>query len=221
MGKQNKFPISYSRVQCFKQCPCKFEHLYVNKDVVDQGSDATMYGTRVHESLEKYARTGNEEELTNETRQWRRLVDTILSKNGDKHYEYQMSIDAGCNVCDWFSDTVWIRGIADVLVVDGDKATVIDWKTGKVREDFTQLMLFACLVMYHFPEVNEVNGAFVWLKFDQISKASYTRDALPAMWRGLTTQFDKVQEAVDLGIFPAKTSRLCGWCPAQDICIYR
>jgi hypothetical protein len=220
MGK-GKFPLSYSRVQCFKQCPAKFEHLYVNKDVVDEGSDATYYGTRVHESLEKYARSGNEGELTNETKQWKGLVDRILAKDGDKHYEFQMAIDPDCVPCDWFSPDVWLRGIADVLVVNGDKATVLDWKTGKVREDFTQMMVFACMVMYHFPEVNEVAGAFIWLKYDQISKAVYTRDALPAMWRQLSTQFDKVQEAVDIGVFPAKTSRLCGWCPAQNICIYR
>lgn len=216
-----KFPLSYSRVSCFKQCPAKFEHLYVNKSVTDEGNEHTFYGTRVHESLEKYARTGDVNELTNETREWKSLVDNILKQEGEKYYEYQMAINPACSPVDWFSSDVWFRGVADVLVINGNKATVLDWKTGKQRDDFTQLMIFASMVMFHFPEVDEVVCGFVWLKPRTITKAIYNRNNLHHMWGQLTTQLDKIQECVDMGVFTAKTSPLCNWCPAKNICIYR
>ena len=38
-----KMPISYSRLSTFEQCGLKFEYLYVTKQVVDLGSEATNY----------------------------------------------------------------------------------------------------------------------------------------------------------------------------------
>ena len=35
---------SYSKVNSFKQCPKKYYHMYVKKDVKDTGSVATRYG---------------------------------------------------------------------------------------------------------------------------------------------------------------------------------
>lgn len=218
MEQQNKMAVSYSRLSTYEQCPQKFDYLYVTKAVQDSGNQYTQYGERVHESLEKYAKTGDESALTDETRQHKALVDRILSKPGDKYFEYQMAIDQDEKQCDWFAKDVWIRSIADVLVIDGDKAYCFDWKTGKVRDNPTQLQLFSCMVMLCFPQVNEVKTAFVWLAHDKITSATYPRMQLSLLWQGLTTRFAQLQQSVELGVFKAKPTGLCRWCPAREIC---
>lgn len=215
---QSKTPLSYSRLSTFEQCPQKFDYLYITKNIQDMGNEHTIYGNRVHESLEKYGKTGDVDELTAETREWKGLVDGILSKEGDKHFEYQMAIDQDEKTCDWFDSNVWLRSIADVLVIDGDKAYCFDWKTGKVRDNPTQLQLFSCMIMLHFPQVNEVKTAFVWLKYGQITDVTYQRKHLSLLWNGLTTRFAAVQDAVEIGSFKSKPSGLCRWCPAKEIC---
>ena len=218
----SKFPLSYSRVACFKKCPAQFEALYVNKNVVDSGNEYTQSGNRVHESLERYGKTGDENELTKETRKWKPLVDKIESNEGDKYYEFKMAINADLEPCDWFADDVWFRGIADILVVNGDKAYCGDWKTGKsAYEDHVQLQIFAAMVMFHFPQVEVVRADFLWLVEDKHTKLVFNRPHLKTMWGRLSDQFAVVQEAVDLGVFVAKPSRLCNWCAAKDICIYK
>jgi RecB family exonuclease len=218
----SKFPLSYSRVATFKKCPAQFEALYVNKSVIDSGNEYTQYGNRVHESLERYGKTGDEGELTKETRKWKPLVDKIESNEGDKYYEFKMAINADLEPCDWFADDVWFRGIADILVVHGDKAYCGDWKTGKsAYEDHVQLQIFAAMVMFHFPQVETVRADFIWLVEDKHTKLVFNRPHLKTMWGRLSDQFAVVQEAVDLGVFVAKPSRLCNWCAAKDICIYK
>lgn len=208
--------LSYSRLSTFESCPRKFEHLYVLKNVQDLGSEATIYGTRVHEALEKYGRDGAP--LTEETKHHKGLVDQILSQPGDKYFEHQMALDVNKQPCDWFSKDVWLRGIADVLIVDGEAAIICDWKTGKVKDNPTQLTLFACMVMEHFPQVNKVKSAFVWLGHNEVTQSRFSRDYLKELWGSLTPRMDAVQDAYSIGVFKAKPSGLCPWCAAKDIC---
>lgn len=223
----SRMALSFSRLTCFEQCPAKFDYLYVSKSIQDQDNEHTLYGTRIHEGLEKYGRglCGDDvaaaEAACADDTEWgkfRGLVDRIVARPGDKYFEYQMALDANRNPCDWFAPEVWLRGIADVLTIDGAKACVWDWKTGKIKPNPTQLQLFALMAFTHFPAVQEVKSGFVWLKHDDITATTYTRSMAPALWSALLPRFDKVQESVDLGVFDAKPSGLCRWCPAQNIC---
>ena len=212
-----KFPISFSRVSTFESCPTKFEYLYVTKQVVDQGNQYTLHGTRVHEALEHYGK-GTISVLPDDMTKYTGMMDKILAREGIKHFEYQMAIDAEKNPCDWFADSVWIRGVADVLIIDGEKAWCLDHKTGQVKDNPTQLQLFAALVFAHFPDVQIVNTSYLWLAHGTVTKSEYTRGMVGHIWTSLTPRFDAVQEAYDLGVFEPKPSRLCRWCPAKDIC---
>ncbi|MCH9837566.1 PD-(D/E)XK nuclease family protein [bacterium] len=216
-------PLSFSRLSTFEQCPAQFDYLYVSKRVQSTSNESADYGDRVHKVLEAYGNgTLDEQTLSEEGRstlkQWGAVVDKITSRSGTKLYEHQMAVNRELKPVDWFASDVWIRSIADVLVVDGDTAYCLDYKTGKVKENPTQLQLFAAMVMWHFPEVNTVKTSFIWLKFNQTTNAKYERRFLDALWRGMEPRFDKVQEIIDLGVFNTKPSGLCPWCPAKAIC---
>jgi len=129
-----------------------------------------------------------------------------------------MAVNRNLTPVGWFDSDVWIRSIADVLVVDGATAYCLDYKTGKVKENPTQLQLFAAMVMWHFPEVQTVKTSFIWLKFDEVTNAKYERRFLDALWAALEPRFVKVQEVINLGVFNTRPSGLCPWCAAKDIC---
>ena len=219
----NVMPLSFSRLSTFEQCPAQFDYLYVSKRVQSTTNEAADYGDRVHKVLEAYGRgtldTGAlTEEGSSTLKQWGGVVDKITSRGGDKYFEHQMAVNRQLQPVDWFAKDVWIRSIADVLIVDGDTAYCLDYKTGKVKDNPTQLQLFAAMVMWHFPQVNTVKTSFVWLKFNEVTNAKYERRFLDALWRALEPRFDKVQETIDLGVFDTKPSGLCPWCPAKGFC---
>jgi len=216
-------PLSYSRLSTFENCPASFDYQHISKLVSFQGSDATEYGNRVHKVLEELGNGElNEAALSDEGRttldKWGPLVHNILSRSGEKLFEQQLAVNDKLAPVDWFAADVWIRSIADVLVIDGTTAYLLDWKTGKVRDNPTQMQLFAAMVMWHYPEVTTVHTAFIWLRFDETTKATYERRFLSALWGALKPRFDKVQDTIDLGVFDAKPSGLCPWCPAKEIC---
>lgn len=216
-------PLSFSRLSTFEQCPAQFDYLYVSKRVQGTSNEASEYGDRVHKVLEAKGRgTLDTGTLSLEGQQtldrWGSVVDKIMARPGEKMFEHQMAVNRQLQPVDWFAKDVWIRSIADVLVVDGDTAYCLDYKTGKVKDNPTQLQLFAAMVMWHFPQVNTVKTSFIWLKFDQVTNAKYERRFLGALWSALEPRFDKVQEIIDLGVFKTKPSPLCPWCAAKDLC---
>lgn len=53
----NKAPAwSYSSITLFDQCPKKYYHLRVAKDIKEPESDAMMYGKDLHSAAEHYIR---------------------------------------------------------------------------------------------------------------------------------------------------------------------
>jgi len=216
-------PLSFSRLSTFEQCPAQFDYLYVSKRVSNESNEHSDYGDRVHKLLEAKGRGELDESTLSDEgkstlKKWGPIVDKIISISGDKYFEYQMAVNKDLQPVGWFDSDVWIRSIADVLVVDGATAYCLDYKTGKVKENPTQLQLFAAMVMFHFPEVQTVKTSFIWLKFDEITNAKYERRFLGALWSALQPRFHKVQEIIDLGVFNTKPSGLCPWCAARDIC---
>ena len=214
----SKMAVSYSRLNTFKTCPKQFEHLYILKDVQDEGSVHTQYGERVHKSLEMYGKTRDPAHLTDETREYATYVDDIVRKYPDAMFEQQLTLDGDMLPCDWFSSDAWIRGILDVSIIDGAEAITIDWKTGKVKPDPEQFKIFSSLVFNAYPEVQKVTCVFVWLKHTDATTMAYTRAQADTVWASINKRIDAVQEAVDTGVFPSKPSPLCGWCAAQEVC---
>lgn len=219
----SKMALSYSRLSTFENCPQQFDYVYVSKSAPQPESEAINFGDRVHKTLEDYAKgdlipTGITEEQQGFLDKWGKVVDTINSASGDKYFEHKMAVNEHLEPVDWFAKDTFFRSIADVLVVDGDTAYCLDYKTGKVREAPTQLQFFACMVFWHFPEVQQVKTSFLWLRFDTTTDATYKRKYLQQMWEALLPRIDAVHEAIDLGVFKAKPSGLCPWCPARGIC---
>ena len=221
--------LSYSRLSTFEQCETKFSHLYVAKDVKDSDNEFTIYGNRVHEALEEYGKEVmagtapalnalSDGEKYAEIVKFLPVANMILKQPGEKYFEHQMALLADKTPCDWFDPDVWLRGIADIIVVNGDTAFVGDWKTGKVKDNPVQLKLFACMVMALFPRVNTVRTAFIWLMHNEITDSKFTRAMLPDLWATIDPRLDAVQKAVDLGVFRSKPSGLCNWCPAKGVC---
>jgi RecB family exonuclease len=210
------YPLSFSKLNTFEQCPRKFFHVYIDQTFPTRVTEQMAVGTRVHEALEHYGKAGKP--LSSEATKYKPLIDTVLAQPGEKLFEHKMAITYEKNPCAWDADALWLRGIADVLVVHNGTAICIDWKTGKPKVDSTQLTIFALLTFAHFPEVHTVKSSFVWLAHDDLSKTSFSRQYSAALWGAIENRIENVQEAVRCNTFECRPSKLCGWCPAETIC---
>ena len=209
---------SYSALKLFDNCPKRYYHQRVAKDFVDQGGEASIHGNRIHTMMELRLRDGVV--LPDEAKKYEQFCVAVEKIDGELFLEHKMSLSKDLTPSDYDTDETWLRSILDVFILGDDKAVIMDWKTGKRRPDFWQLELSVAQVMIHYPEVNTVNTAFVWLKSGEIDTERYTRTSLPRILERLKEKTDRIEEAVVEDVWPAKPSGLCDYCPVKNACTY-
>ncbi len=81
---------SYSSLSTFKQCPKKYYHLKVAKDVKDVGSSAMYYGNEVHKAAEDYIKTNTP--IPAKFNYIKKTLDSLNNIEGEKHCEIRMAL---------------------------------------------------------------------------------------------------------------------------------
>jgi RecB family exonuclease len=207
---------SYSSIKTFDQCPKKYFHLKVVQDVKDEGNEASRYGNDAHAAAEAYIKDGTP--IPDTYAVMRPVVEALSKFPGDKHTELRLGIkrtDNGFEPCGFFDKDVWYRGIVDLLIVKGKTAYLIDYKTGKNAKyaDMKQLDLMAGAVFIHFPNVVRIKSGLAFVVSNEFPKKDHVREHLNQYLAVFDDQLDQLEAAMDNGIWNAKTSPLCGWCP--------
>ena len=216
-----KLAHSYSSIKMFENCPKNYFHQRIEKSVRDPGNAVTAYGERIHKSLE--LRISDNEALDRESSRYEPLIASIekLALGADAlTVEEEMTLNDRLEPTGWWDADAWLRSKIDVLVRDGAKAYMFDWKTGKRKPDFDQLEMFAVQVFKHYPQIESVKTTFVWLKDMKLDSETFTRAQEAAIWEKILAKITRIEGALATGNWPAKPSGLCNWCPCRNFCEY-
>jgi len=198
---------SISSLESFETCPRRYQHLRVIKDVADKKGVDADWGLWVHKQMENRIRDNTPLPVT--LSKFEALAAPIANAPGEKIVEGQLAIDESFTPCTWFAKNTWCRAVVDAGIVKDDQAVLLDWKTGKQKPDTGQLALSAAMTMAHYPQVETVKTAFVWLKDDKTDKAVYTRADLGSIWEGFLPRVSRLKSAYSKTHFPPKPSGLC------------
>jgi CRISPR/Cas system-associated exonuclease Cas4 (RecB family) len=210
---------SFSSLKQYETCPRRYYYQRVSKEVKDAPGEASIYGERVHKHIEE--RLGPERKP--------------LPPEVSKHEQICLEVERAAGGCEimvekelvltqelipttWFAPDAYIRTKIDMLATKKDRALVVDWKTGTRRPDFFQMELYALQVFIHYEDVSFVTGAFVWLRDEKVDKEVYSREDVPGLLKNITDRIERIEHSLDVGVWPAKPSGLCRYCPAQTIC---
>lgn len=217
MGRIAKpLPTSFSALDSFETCPLKHYLTRVSKEVPDPPGEAIQWGNTVHKALEKYLR--DEAALPKSVAPYQKYADQIKRQAGatgaNLLVENQLCVDEAFQPTGWWDKNGWFRGVIDVALMEPTAARVFDWKTGKQKDNFDQLEMFAALITSHYPEVETIHSAFVWLQPRKLTKKTFAQEAARRFWAKLTPRVDRLQEAFETNKWPARPSGLCkNWCP--------
>ncbi len=212
-------PWSHSTLAAMETCPRQYEEIKVLRNFQDQKNPASLWGDEVHQAMEKYLKGTSS--LPKNMEQYRNYLDGYFMRPGKLLAEQQYGLDIHLKPCDFIGDTVWMRGIIDVLTMNGSVAYVDDHKTGANRKkDMQQLIIFALLTFYHHPEINTCICTFHWLQLDAKDTETFYRHQIPELWATLIPKLQKYKMAFDKGIFQPKPSGLCKRHCAVSTCEY-
>ena len=197
---------SYSRIKSFEQCPKKFYHLKVAKDYEEPETSAMGYGTAFHLAAEEFIRDGKpvSEEFNFATE----ALEVLNAKQGKKLCERKMGLTRELKPCDFFSKDVWWRGIVDLLILDGDLAWVVDYKTGKSAKyaDKGQLELMALATFKHFPTIKTIRAGLLFVVSKDLVKATYRIDEEPVLWDKWFADYARMETAFKVDVWNPRPS---------------
>jgi len=219
--KGKPFTWSFSSLNEFLTCPNKYAAKRFYCDVSDPPTVHTEWGTRVHLALEERVR--DKKPLPEGMGHWEKWAAAIENANGEIFCERQICLDRNLEPTGWFDEDAWCRGVIDVLIIQEDKATLIDYKTGKKKSDDTQLVLFSGMISLLYPEIDIFNYKYIWLKEDTTTGGTTDRKRVVEELHGSNGVLDRVkrmEKAWEDEDFPCSPSGLCrGWCPVES-CIH-
>ena len=200
---------SYSSIKMYDQCPKKYYHIKVLKDVVEPSTDAITYGKNFHLAAERYVR--DNVPLPSQFDFVKSALDNLKQLEGEKFCEYEMGLTSNLEPCKFKDENVWWRGIADLLILNGDEARCIDYKTGTSAKyaDTDQLELMALAVFKHFPQIKKVKAGLLFVVSKNFVKDSYSIENQDKMWMKWFNEFNRMKFSYENNIWNPRPSGLC------------
>lgn len=215
-----KYTWSYSSLSLFQQCPKKYYHLRVAKDIKEPETEHLIYGKLVHEAAEFYIK--NNTPIPPQFDFIQPQLDR-LKKLGDTHLcEYKMGLTSNLEPCDFFDPEVWWRGVADLIVLNGDTAYLVDYKTGKSSRyaDTKQLEILSLAMFKHFPNLKKIRAGLLFVVANDFVKADYDTSAPEVYWVKWLNETKQLETAYESGTWNAKPNFSCrNFCAVTD-CVH-
>ena len=213
---------SYSSLKTFQQCPKKYFHLKIAKDVENEGGEAANYGKIVHKSAEDYIRDGTP--MPPQFSYMVPILDALKKIPGKKYCEIELGIakkDGKFVACKFDAPNYWWHGIADLLIVDGGVAWLVDYKTSKNAKyaDTKQLDLLAAATFLHFPEVLEIKSALAFVVSNEFVRKEHDRVMRHKYLDAMKPELDRLEAAIENKVWNPISGPLCKFCPVKT-CVH-
>lgn len=205
---------SYSRLSSYETCPRKFWHESVGKTIPFKETEEMRYGKDWHKSAELFVRDGKA--LPLHMRHWQPTLQQFRDAPGEKVLEQQIALNSNWVPVEWYAKDAWLRVKSDLTIINGKEAVQFDYKTGKQKDDFTQLRLNSAVTFHLAPEIEKITHAFMWIKSKTVTKEVMTVEQVPDVWADLLPRVARYQEAHDQQNFPPRQCFLCrGYCEVK------
>jgi CRISPR/Cas system-associated exonuclease Cas4 (RecB family) len=211
---------SYSGLKDFVNCPRQYNEVKVLKRYEKKATVEMRYGTQVHSALEDYVKEGKP--LAKNYEHFGKQLDPLRDMEGIKYPEYRMALTINRQPCTFGAKDYWVRGIADLMVVDGDQGYIVDYKTGSNKyPDPKQLQLMALMGFEYFPEVTHFKAGLLFVAHNDFVTSEYQREKIDKYWDDFAPQLKRLQLSYENGVWQENPTPLCGWCPVSDCTHYK
>ena len=168
---------SHSGLKQYETCARQFHEVKVLKRYPREETEQTLYGTRLHEQAELYIKDGRP--LDPDFKFMQPTMEKLSAMPGRKFPELEMALTHDLRPCDFKSPDYWVRGIADLVIVDDDNLTarVFDYKSGGDKyPDTDQLTLMSLMVFALFPHVRHVTSGLLFVLRNTVVKHKVSRE---------------------------------------------
>jgi CRISPR/Cas system-associated exonuclease Cas4 (RecB family) len=209
---------SFSSLKTFQQCPKKYYHTKIAKDIKEPDTKATLYGKQMHTIAEEFIRDG-----TPIPPAFDYLVPTLemlAAIPGEKLCEVKLGLTRDMKPCDFDAPDVWWHGIADLVIINEEKglAHSVDYKTSKSARyaDKKQLDLVAAAIFAKFPKIKKIKSALLFVVSKEFVKADHIQEQQLQYMAQVTPDVERIEAAIRTNVWNPITGPLCKFCAVKQ-----
>ena len=211
--------FTINMLKTFKECPQKYEFLYLKKIQLPESAKNTTSGNNIHNLIDFYLKGQEirklENNLNSEEKQlWNNFLNLNLQNCIKSEYPFYVKINED-----------WLTGRIDALFKTESGYYIADWKTGKFRhtpnEQFqTHIYLYAIYNILNLKkEINSYSN--LSMKYFILKDES---EILVNLDKTLYNQIDgnlkKTIGEIQEGMFKRNITEYCDCCPYRSFCHY-
>lgn len=201
---------SHSGLKNFETCARQYHEVKVLKRYPRQETEATLYGTQLHEQAELHIK--DDRPLDASFAFLQPVLDALKKLPGRKLTELEMAVTADLLPCEFKAPNYWVRGIADLVILDDDNLTAhcFDYKSGSNKyPDTDQLTLMSLLIFKCFPHIREVKSGLLFVLKDTVTKHKVLREQEKQLWWRYRERVGRMGVAHATDVWNPTRSGLC------------
>lgn len=213
------FTWSFSSLKDYVNCPKQYQEVKVLKRFQKKVTPQMTYGTEVHKACEDYVAEGKP--LAKNYQQFKPMLDALLEIEGVRYPEQKMALDRDGNAAE-YGKGYWVRGIVDLMIIDGDTAFIVDYKTGSNKyPEPKQLKLMALMAFAKHPEVNRIKAGLLFVAYNSFLTEEYQRSEIGKLWEAFNGDLQRLSSSFETDVWNPNPTPLCGWCPVKTCEYYK
>lgn len=218
MAEKKLTSWSFSRWNLYTECPRRAKYKFIDK-LPEPGSPALERGTQYHLLCEHYLR-GIKKTVPRELKLIEGELKRLRQAKALPEAEFTFRQDWSPTRWDDWSGA-WVRIKADAVVVpvvdqEHQRAEVVDFKTGKLKDDLTaynlQLELYALAGLLAYPTAERVCTSLVFIDHGKVvpHEQEFTPKDLKVLQKQWLTRTKKMLNDTAYKPLPGNA---CRWCP--------
>jgi len=231
-------PYSFSRINSWTQCPRKFRYNYIDRIGNRTSSLALDRGKFIHCLLEhegdmkKVKASGDFRQVKKSGIMTKEdyiacvqiYKDFTVSKIGKwisnktpMFNELAIAMDKNLDIQEYNADGVIFRGYIDKVARSEDTLILIDYKTGKYKENmpWDQLMYYGISLFNSMP-FDKILMMNVFVEHNKYNKQVLNRSDQKKYQKALLTNIKNIESDTT---FVKNETPLCNWCEHQEVCL--
>jgi len=202
-------PWSYSRLSTYEECPKQYWYSYVeNIPGFRPQSTAANRGSAIHAQGERYLLG----ELKIYPPEFQRVSGHLMGLKAKKATpELKLAVTDKWEPCDYKDPNAYLRGIIDVLYLEGENLHIEDFKTGQIYDSHpVQMENYVAIASAHYPQAAVFVTRLIYVDQGMVTSPKRTEAHRLKPIRMLMD--GRIKNAEDDTIFPTTPGQKCKWC---------
>lgn len=200
---------SMSRYSTWLECPLKAKLKFIDK-IPEPSNEAMERGTKIHKDAELYV-NGSAKKISKDISKFKKELTDLRNRKAST--ELDIALDKNWRQCDWFAKEAWVRLKIDAAAMDDNEVLVIDYKTGKVSENYQdQTNLYKCGILSAYPKIT-IAKSQLWFIDHGVKMPDPPSESNRSNLKVMQNYWNKkVSPMMNDTRFAARPSSKCRWC---------